>query len=460
MDISSATSTYDFTVPDFGTPKFALIWTGASNPGSSLRYSSFGFMSFGWWCANGQGSVGVRTASNVSTTLLGRNTSATRALAVPNLTGTGLDLDYTASAITDGIRLTKNTHTLGTSKICQVMLFGGSDILNVDTWGQDVNGSTSITGLSDGGAFTPNWCLFGTVGDGAVGPSTNARPCIGFAVKNYNGAATGTLKSQCLSYMSANGATTSVSSTNLSSHAIEEYDPTAGAGAGYMDVTSFSSGAINYTEAWSSANYAIGLAVEFTTSNTDFFQDRLANIAIDEAGTDVLSYASLVADADNFVGPGLMFCSAQDTQGTAQTSGTFNAAWSIMAWDTAGNMGGFSFSDQDGVSTTDTGGHVNDYTYLQMNPPGFSGAGTLFEGYMTSQVQGFEFKYVTGKDPTSLSQTGLKVKMTMLCFGSGIREMYKGDVMITPRRGTGSGSTSYPMQVYKGSTKVWGDYDY
>jgi len=99
-----------------------------------------------------------------------------RCLSAPFLAGTGAELEYTASTITDGIRLTRNIAWTGNLQV-QVTLIGGADVQ------ADGKSGTYTSGGVTGIGFEPHMAFFMTV-DSTSTATTAAFMSTGWAVKH------------------------------------------------------------------------------------------------------------------------------------------------------------------------------------------------------------------------------------------------------------------------------------
>ena len=445
-------STQDFTVSGFGTPKFAIIMHGSSDPAFSLAFDANMRGSFGFWCANGQGAVGWANQDSVSTTNCGRHLSTTYAIAMPDYAGSALDTAYTASAVTDGIRLTKTTNAMSYDFECQVVLFGGSGILNVDVGTQDFISSANISGISDGGAFTPNWLMVISANTATTDATNNhSAVSIGVAAKDINGAGGSGITNTCQSWhMLDNQATAVCHAMHAESYAAVRNN--FGSNYAYWAATAFTSGGVTGSETASggmTAHVCGWLAVEFDTTDADYCQGLLAGYNLDgSGGSPSLSKATLTNDADNFCAGAVVHLSGLDTLDTTTSSGSYHLAMEIGFYDPTGKHGGMGWAFEEGVSLTNCGGRMEiDGSFRLPQYDGWGGGADIAVTYWAS-VQGGRFTV----DPTYTVNSAFRGVGSVNCIGVGTRSVYAGDELA----GISVGDNTV-VAVYKGSTLLYGD---
>lgn len=459
-------STVDFVAPSgWGTPTFAIVLWGQSNIGAGApRTAAWNFCGVGFWTSGGQHSVGFSEESGAATSNSARYSSTTRAVAIPTTSAGALQFEYTASAITDGIRLTKNTNATTATKAVHVMMFRGSSIKNARVGYFNGNATAPVNHILNGGGGWPvNYVLTLSCGLNAVNTlGTDARFSFGWVMKNINGAGTGTFKQGCMAYYAGDASATSEVQHFISNtYCIAEL---SGLGSVQTGLASnfFTSGS-NDGFAWSAetftaTSYVFYLALELETSlvnDPDLMVERMSGWYFDEAASSNLSKSNLTMDADNFAGMGICAGSsntAVDTvEGNGHGSNNFTAACRLSVRDSSCFHGGFAWVSEDGVTTMNCGGHTHAASYWRM-PPYNAYNGREWEGTFFDRVGGGELVLNQAYDTLS---TDYKEQFIILAFGRGVREIYKGDELV----GLANGYTTN-IDVYKGSTKLYGDPDF
>ena len=453
-EVAPGSSTHDFTYTGFGTPKFAIILWGQSNVGAGApRISSSNFGGVGFFDGTNQCATGWASDHNVSTTNTARGSHSSRAVHIPNAAGTAAYVAYTASNITDGIRLTKVSNSYSGSKIVQVILFAGASIKNVHVGNFEVNGSTSAV-LNNGGSWRPNYCLTMTIGQGSADVNTtNIMTSFGWAMENINGAGTGTFKAGSYAIVSQDGVATSNVISHYSGTAFT-MELTTGGSLYYAIPTGFylsgANGGINFSEVWPANNKTFYIAMELDTTDTDMMIERMAGNYFQQGSSNITN-SSLTSRTDNHAGAVLQV-GVTGALGSNITSGTYHCMWGLRWREPSGQHAGIAMVEQDGVTTTSCGGHTMGPWYWRIPLINGGGTGRSWQGSFFDANQGFAMK----TDELYTLPTSFYESFTTLAFGIGAREIWAGDEYALLYQGdSGWGRTT--IDVYNGSTKLYGD---
>lgn len=143
---SSGTGTADFTKAGFGTPKACIVllsFDTADDAGSSIEgRASIGFSDFSnHRCITHQDEDAATKVDSDA------RKSPTKAYAILDVAA-AVDIDGTASGITDGVRLTNTTNVSASAVFATVIMFGGADLqvsLDSATLGNGVDLTTVVT---------------------------------------------------------------------------------------------------------------------------------------------------------------------------------------------------------------------------------------------------------------------------------------------------------------------------
>lgn len=158
--------TVDFTVSGMGTPDCAIFYvSGAATAANPNNLNQFGI---GFWrdSDDAQNSSGCSDTNGATTTASGRSGHGARAIYLPTAAATPvMQVGYTASGITDGVRLTLSEDNTGVSRYCHAVLFWGAENVYVGDFSVASGGTQDITAPG----FKPSLVLFHT--SGAAGAS-------------------------------------------------------------------------------------------------------------------------------------------------------------------------------------------------------------------------------------------------------------------------------------------------
>ena len=150
-----AAGTTDYTSAGFGTVKAAVIFhTSCITLGTRADGYEFGV---GFWDGTNQGAAQVTAEDAVGTTATHRIGVQNRA-ALVGISGTLTE--YTASAITDGIRLTLTVDNTAVQRRCVVLLIGGADAAGATGSFALHTAQNSATTKAHGMGVTPDAVLF------------------------------------------------------------------------------------------------------------------------------------------------------------------------------------------------------------------------------------------------------------------------------------------------------------
>ena len=112
FDLTYVGSTVDITCPGLGACKAAVLYVTHNNTGEGMH--QYIFTSQGFYAAGGANAIGISSQDGAATSNVNSVHDAGMAVSIPNnTTGWAATSRWSAAAITDGIRLTKVTHTIG-----------------------------------------------------------------------------------------------------------------------------------------------------------------------------------------------------------------------------------------------------------------------------------------------------------------------------------------------------------
>lgn len=159
---SGSSGSVDATIIGFGTPVAAIcIATDGSTNGTvrDIARLSIGLTDFTrTW------TVGFADAHGASTTESSRAQRTDSLVYIPLENAAGPVVQYTAAAITDGIRLTISGGTTGLTRLCTVVLIGGSDVTDAYVnYHDDLGSSTAPVAVTAPG-FEPDVAFFTAAG--------------------------------------------------------------------------------------------------------------------------------------------------------------------------------------------------------------------------------------------------------------------------------------------------------
>ncbi len=145
---SSGTGTADFTISGFGTPKACIILlsfdTTDDTAISVQNRASIGFSDF-----TNHRSITHQAEDASARVDSDARKSATKAYVILDIAGV-VDIDGTASTITDGVQLTNTTNTSASAVFATVIMFNGSD-LQVSLDSVTINSTVGLTTVTTTG---------------------------------------------------------------------------------------------------------------------------------------------------------------------------------------------------------------------------------------------------------------------------------------------------------------------
>lgn len=174
--LPAASGTVDFTKAGFGTPAAAIFVMSYANTTNNPQTDAV--FSIGLWDGTNQGMVTIIGNDNLAAMINQRGSDDSRVLA--KITpASGLAYHYTASAVTDGVRLTASTG-VGLQSYCTCILIAGVSAKVVSfTPSSTLNGTTTSSSLG----FEPKLIFFASTSTSAydIGFQTHLILSFGFA---------------------------------------------------------------------------------------------------------------------------------------------------------------------------------------------------------------------------------------------------------------------------------------
>jgi len=143
---SSGTGTADFTKTGFGTPKACIVILSFDTT-DDINVSAEGKASIGFSDFTNHRSITHQDENGSAKVDCDSRKSATKAYVILTVAG-AVDIDGTASTITDGVRLTNTTNGSTSAVFATVIMFGGTDLqvsLDSVTLGNGTDLTTVVT---------------------------------------------------------------------------------------------------------------------------------------------------------------------------------------------------------------------------------------------------------------------------------------------------------------------------
>ena len=346
---SSATGTADFTKSGFGTVKACIILLtpdGTDNTSVFVEGAvSIGFSDFSsQFCITHQDED---ASAKVDCDALKSNTKSYIILAA-NAT---VDIDGTASAITDGVRLTNTTNDFLFGSFATVIMFGGAD-LAISLQSSAINASQDGTATITHSGFTDgNDKLIFFIGSDISGEdSASSGINNSFGVCHATGSDAGgwTFVQRCMGWASDHNATTGTPSGIISTEHVLDMITEAGTEDWALEVTALDHSPATITVTTRDNGAGSGMEVYSLALDLD---DRSAKVGSVDGPTATGDWAPSVSlgFTPQYVGLGLSAASGYDS-----IAGSFGAVMGISSNTGSGEETCHSWYNEDNALDTVT----------------------------------------------------------------------------------------------------------
>lgn len=376
---ATASGTTDLTSSGFGTPTAAILLFSSAN--STNNPQSSGSIGVGLWDGTNQRGVSVYTEDNVADSNAYRAQRDDYAVVAASASSasTVMAFGYTASAITDGLRLTLSVDNTGVQRYCTAILIKG---VSAKVTTVTPNATQNSTAASSSLGFAPSLLVATTTGHTGNSPNSGA-PQLAPAVISFGAASSdGTHR---MSAWSAANVSATAANTALFSETRCVGQIAGGALSWAGEITTWGADTFTVTTrdggSGSDVFYALALGGADLEALIGTITTATSTGAVDTTTTGIDPAALLLA------------MTSSDTAGTIKTDSQSNSLSFGAASSTV--EAGFALVDEDGAGTINSESSYSSTKTLHMRASASGTTSTLIEADASLGAEKFTLDYTT-----------------------------------------------------------------